>query len=154
MSVAGLEENVAQDLKVNCQGGASFYGRFFACDKRHGPVDIKSAIPLSCDTYYYTLAEKLGIDTIAHYAQLLGLAQKTGIDLPDEVTGTMPSTAWKLKTQHEKWYAGETISVGIGQGAIAATPIQLARALGGIASGGVLHRPHVVLPGQLSTQDE
>ncbi len=112
-------------------------------------VDIHNAIPYSCDTFFYTLANKLGIDTIAHYAQLLGLAQKTGIDLPDEVTGTMPSTAWKLKTQHEKWYAGETISVGIGQGAIAATPIQLARALGGIASGGVLHRPHVVLPGQV-----
>ena len=149
MSVAGLQEGVAQDLKVGCAGGASFYGHFFACDAHHGGVDIHNAIPYSCDTFFYTLANKLGIDTIARYAQMLGLAQKTGVDLPDEVTGTMPSTAWKLKTQHEKWYAGETISVGIGQGAIAATPIQLARALGGIASGGVLHRPHVVMPGQV-----
>ncbi len=149
MTVAGMQEGVAEDLRVNCSGGASFYGHFFACDAHHGGVDIHNAIPYSCDTFFYTLANKLGIDTIARYAQMLGLAQKTGIDLPDEVMGTMPSTAWKLKTQHEKWYAGETISVGIGQGAIAATPIQLARALGGIASGGVLHRPHVVLPGQV-----
>ena len=144
MSVAGLEEGVAQDLRVMCNGGATFYGHFYACDKHHGAVDIHNAIPLSCDTYYYTLANRLGIDTIAKYADELGLSQKTGIDLPDEVTGTMPSTAWKLKTQHQPWYAGETISVGIGQGAVAATPIQLARALGGIASGGVLRRPHVV----------
>jgi penicillin-binding protein 2 len=149
MSVAGLEEGVAQDMRVGCAGGATFYGHFYACDAHHGAVDIHNAIPLSCDTYYYTLANRLGIDTIAKYATEFGLSQRTGIDLPDEVTGTMPSTAWKLKTQHEKYYAGETISVGIGQGAVTATPIQLARALGGIASGGVLHRPHVVMPGQI-----
>ncbi len=146
MSVAGLEENVAQDMRVNCQGGASFYGHFYACDKHHGSVDIHNAIPLSCDTFYYTLANRLGIDTIAKYATELGFSQKTGIDLPDEVSGTMPSTAWKLKNQHDKWFAGETISVGIGQGAVTATPLQLARALGGIASGGVLRRPHTVFP--------
>jgi penicillin-binding protein 2 len=144
MSVAGLQEGVAQNMHVYCNGGASFYGHFYACDVHHGSVDIHNAIPYSCDTFYYTLANQLGIDTIAKYATSLGLGQKTGIDLPDEVTGTMPSTAWKLKTQHDKWFAGETISVGIGQGAVAATPIQLARALSGIASGGVLRRPHVV----------
>ena len=149
MSLAGLQENVAQDLRVVCNGGANFYGRFFACDKHHGMVDIDHAIPWSCDTYYYTLAEKLGIDTIARYGSEVGLGQRTGIDLPDEATGTMPSTAWKLKTQHEKWYAGETISVGIGQGSVQATPVQLARALSGIASGGALKRPHVVFPDEL-----
>ncbi len=149
MSLAGLEEGVAQGMHVMCSGGATFYGRFFACDHAHGMVDIDHAIPWSCDTYYYTLAEKLGIDTIAKYATEVGLSQKTGVDLPDEATGTMPSTAWKLKTQHEKWYAGETISVGIGQGAVQATPLQLARALSGIASGGVLKRPHVVFPDEL-----
>jgi penicillin-binding protein 2 len=112
-------------------------------------VGIDHAIPWSCDTFYYTLANKLGIDTIARYATEVGLSQKTGIDLPDEASGTMPSTAWKMKTQHDKWYAGETISVGIGQGAVQVTPIQLARALGGIASGGVLKRPHVVFPDEL-----
>jgi penicillin-binding protein 2 len=149
MSLAGLEEGVAQTMRVMCNGGATFYGRFFACDQRHGMVDIDHAIPWSCDTFYYTLANKLGIDTIARYATEVGLAQKTGVDLPDEATGTMPSTAWKLKTQHDKWYAGETISVGIGQGAVQVTPLQLARALGGIASGGVLKRPHVVFPDEL-----
>ena len=145
MSVAGLEEGVAQDLHVNCAGGASFYGHFFACDQHHGAVNIHNAIPYSCDTFYYTLANKLGIDTIARYAGALGLGQRTGIDLPDEAAGTVPSTAWAEKQYHRKWYAGETISVGIGQGAVTATPMQMARALGGIASGGVLFRPHLVM---------
>jgi penicillin-binding protein 2 len=149
MSLAGLENNVAQDLKVNCNGGATFYGRFFACDKRHGPVDILHAIPLSCDTYYYTLAERLGIEKIAYWAHKVGIGQKTGIDLPGEVSGVMPSEEWKMKTFHEKWYAGEAISVGIGQGAVAISPVQLVRAIAGIASGGVLKRPHVVEPDQL-----
>jgi penicillin-binding protein 2 len=149
MSLAGLQENVAQTMHVGCNGGAEFYGHFYACDRHHGAVDINNAIPYSCDTFYYTLANRLGIDTIAKYATSVGIGQKTGIDLPDEVSGTMPSTAWKLKTQHEKWYAGEVISVGIGQGAVTATPIQLARALSGIASGGVLRRPHVVFPDEV-----
>jgi penicillin-binding protein 2 len=149
MSVAGLEENVAQDMRVNCAGGATFYGHFYACDRHHGGVDIHNAIPLSCDTFYYTLANRLGIDTIAKYGSELGIGQKTGVDLPDEAAGTMPSTAWKLKTQHDKWFAGETISVGIGQGAVTVTPMQLARALGGIASGGALRRPHTVFPDEV-----
>ncbi|QHN04819.1 penicillin-binding protein 2 [Granulicella sp. WH15] len=154
MSVAGLQEGVAQDMHVQCNGGASFFGHFFACDAHHGAVNIHNAIPFSCDTFYYTLANRLGIDKIAEYAHALGLSQRTGIDLPDEVTGVMPSTAWALKDYHRKWFAGETISVGIGQGAVAATPIQMARALGGIASGGVLHRPHVVIAGQVSADQE
>ena len=149
MSVAGLQEGVAQTMHIPCNHGATFYGHYFACDKNHGMVDINSAIPWSCDTFYYTLANRLGIDTIAKYATSLGISQKTGVDLPDEVSGTMPSTAWKLKSQHEKWYAGEVISVGIGQGATTVTPLQLARALGGIASGGALRRPHVVFTNEL-----
>ena len=149
MSVAGLQENVAETMRVLCNGGASFYGHYFKCDKRHGMVDIYRAIPASCDTFFYTLANRLGIDTIARYATALGFGSRTGIDLPDEASGTMPSTQWKLKNFHEKWYAGETISVGIGQGAIAATPLQLARAIGGVASGGVLRRPHLVFPDEV-----
>ncbi len=150
MSLAGLQEGKAQDLRVSCNGGASFYGHFFACDRHHGSVDIRNAIPYSCDTFYYTLANRLGIDTIARYGTEVGIGVKTGVDLPDEAAGIMPSEAWKLKTQHDKWYAGETISVGIGQGAIQTTPLQLARAISGIASGGVLRRPHVVFPDELS----
>ena len=149
MTLAGLQENAAQTLRVVCNGGATFFGHFFGCDRHHGSVDIHSALPYSCDTYYYTLANKLGIDTIAKYGSAVGIGQKTGIDLPGEATGIMPSPQWKLKAQHDKWYAGETISVGIGQGAVQASPIQLARALSGIASGGAFVRPHTVFPAEV-----
>lgn len=149
MTLAGLQEGVAQNMKVNCQGGADFYGHFYQCDRHHGEVDIHNALPYSCDTYYYTLAVRLGIDTIAKYAHQVGLGQKTGIDLPDEISGVMPSTEWAMRDFHRKWYAGETVSVGIGQGAVAVTPVQLARAIGGIASGGVFKRPHVVFPSEV-----
>lgn len=152
MTLAGLQENAAQDLRVVCNGGATFYGHFFGCDRHHGMVDIHSALPYSCDTYYYTLANKLGIDTIAKYGHEVGIGQKTGIDLPGEASGIMPSPQWKLKAQHDKWYAGETISVGIGQGATQASPVQLARALSGIASGGVFVRPHSVISDQIQPQ--
>jgi penicillin-binding protein 2 len=153
MTLAGLQQGVAQNMHVECNGGATFYGHFFACDKHHGGVDIHNALPYSCDTFYYTLANRLGIDTIASYANSVGIGVKTGIDIPDEQAGVMPSEQWKLKTQHDKWYAGETISVGIGQGAIEATPLQLARAIGGIASGGMLVRPHVVFPDELKPEN-
>lgn len=149
MSVAGLEEGVARTEHVSCGGGMDFYGHYYHCDKRHGGVDIDHAIPWSCDVFYYVLANRLGIDTIARYATALGLGQKTGIDLPEEASGTMPSTAWKMKNFHQQWYAGETISVGIGQGAVTATPLQMARALSGVASGGALKRPHVLSPDQV-----
>ncbi len=152
MSLAGLQEGVAQTMHVFCNGGATFYGHFYACDRRHGMVDIEHAIPWSCDTFFYTLANRLGIDTIARYAKSVGLGERTGIDLPNEAAGLMPSAEWKLRTYHEKWFAGETISVGIGQGAIEATPIQLARMIAGIASDGHFVRPHVVDPDQLPPQ--
>ena len=154
MATAGLQEGVAQNLHVNCSGGAEFYGRYFKCwvvaeHRVHGDVDITKAIYQSCDVFFYTLAEKLGIGRIAKYATAFGLGQKTGIDLPQEVTGVMPSEEWKLRNYRQKWFAGETISVGIGQGAVATTPIQLARAIGAIASGGRMVRPHVTNPTDL-----
>jgi len=145
MSAAGLQEGVAQDLHVNCVGGGTFYGRFFHCDRHHGVLNISQAIPLSCDTFFYTLAQKLGIDTIAKYATNFGLGQKTGIDLPNEMAGVMPSTQWEMRNFHQRYYPGNTISVGIGQGETQVTPLQLARALGGIASDGHFVRPHVVM---------
>jgi len=154
MATAGLQEGIAQTLHVNCSGGAIFYGRYFKCwvtaeHRVHGGVDISKGIYQSCDVFFYTLAEKLGIDRIAKYATMFGLGQRTGIDLPQEVTGVMPSEEWKIRNFKQKWYAGETISVGIGQGAVAVTPIQLARAIGAIASGGLLVRPHVSNPADL-----
>ena len=150
MSVAGLQEGVAQHMVVNCPGGATFYGRYFHCwigtekHSGHGAVDITKGIYQSCDVFFYTLAERLGIEKIAKWATALGLGQRTGVDLPEEVSGVMPSEEWKIKNFKQKWYAGETISVGIGQGAIAVTPIQLARAISGIAQDGVMHTPHVI----------
>ena len=154
MATAGLQEGIAQNMNVSCGGGKTFYGRFFKCwitsqHTTHGEVGISKAIYQSCDSFFYTLADKLGIERIAKYAMAFGLGQKTRIDLPNEVSGVMPSEEWKIKNFKEKWYAGETISVGIGQGAVAVTPIQLARALGGIASDGVLRRPHVAFPDEL-----
>ncbi len=151
MAVAGMNEGVSQTLHVSCPGGGTFYGRFFKCwlHSGHGAVELPKAIYQSCDTYFYTLAERLGIEKIAKWAHALGLGQKTGIDLPNEASGTMPSEEWKMKTFHQKWYAGEVISVGIGQGAVAATPVQMTRAIAGIASGGMLKRPHVVMEDQL-----
>lgn len=152
MTLAGLQEGIAQTMHVFCAGGATFYGHFYACDAHHGLLGIEKALPESCDTFFYTLANRLGIDTIAKYGHEVGLGEPTGIDLPGEAAGTMPSTEWKLKTQHAPWYAGETISVGIGQGAVTVTPIQLARAYAGIASGGVFHRPHLVFPSEVPPQ--
>lgn len=149
MSVAGLQEGIAQNLKVNCTGGWGPYGFFHHCDEHHGAVDIHNAIPFSCDTYYYQLGDRLGIDRIAKYATEFGYGQKTGIDLPGEQAGLMPSAQWKMKNYHNRWYPDETLDVAIGQGAVEATPIQLARIIGGIASGGHLVRPHVVFPDQL-----
>lgn len=149
MAVAGVQEHVTQGMMVNCGGGRDFYGRFFKCwvqaeRRTHGTVDLSKAIYQSCDTFFYTLGERLGIGRIAKYAHAFGIGQRTGIDLPEEVSGTMPSEAWKIRTQKQKWYAGETISVSIGQGAVVTTPIQLARAIGAIASEGKLVRPHTI----------
>jgi penicillin-binding protein 2 len=157
MSVAGMQEGIAEDMVVNCPGGKEFYGRYFKCwiannHGAHGAVNIQKAIFQSCDVFFYTLGEKLGIGRIAKYAQAFGLGSRTGIDLPQEQSGVMPSEEWKIRNFKQKWYAGETISVSIGQGAIATTPIQLARAIGAIASGGKVVRPHVAYPGELPAQ--
>jgi penicillin-binding protein 2 len=151
MAVAGVQEGIAQKMQVHCAGGATFYGHYFGCWVKtgHGSVELSKAIYQSCDVFFYTLAEKLGIGRIAKYAHAFGLGQKTGIDLPQEASGVMPSEEWKARLFKQKWFAGETISVGIGQGAVTTTPVQLARAIGGIASGGKLVRPHVAFPDEL-----
>ncbi len=148
MAVAGWQEGIAQTLHVNCTGGAEFYGRRFGCWVKggHGAVELEKAIYQSCDVFFYTLANKLGIDRIAKYATQLGLGQKTGIDLPNEVSGVMPSEEWKIRNYKQKWFAGETISVGIGQGAVAITPVQLLRAISAISMGGRMVVPHVINP--------
>jgi penicillin-binding protein 2 len=147
MAVAALSEGlITPDYRVTCTGSKEFYGHVFHCDKKegHGTLDLRHAIEQSCDVYFYTVANLMKIDTIHRYAELLGLVGKTGIDLPGENESLVPSTEWKMRTAHEKWYPGETISVGIGQGQVSVTPIALARMITAVANGGALVTPHVV----------
>ena len=147
MAMAGLESGVIkEDTDFHCPGGASFYGHYFACHLKHGHGDITlhSAIAQSCDVYFYNVGNRLGIDRIAQYADLAGIGRKTGIDLPNETQGTMPSTSWKMRMSRQKWYAGETISVAIGQGAVTVSPLQLVSALGGLGVGGKWFKPHLL----------
>src|SRR3989442_1589062 len=101
--------------------------------------------PRTCDVFFYNVGKHLGIDRIAYYASQLGLGRKSGIDLPAEQTGLMPSEEWKERVFHQRWFPGETISVSVGQGAIIVTPLQLARTIGGIAMGGIFRQPHLLL---------
>jgi penicillin-binding protein 2 len=147
VALAGLETGSIDDaFSVRCGGGAVFYGRYFKCHikRGHGTVSLHKGIAQSCDVYFYNVGNKTGIDNIARYAEMAGLGRKTGVDLPNEAEGVVPSTQWKMKNFRQKWYAGETISVSIGQGALTLTPLQLASAVGGLAVGGVWYRPHLV----------
>jgi penicillin-binding protein 2 len=147
MAIAGLESGVIDDTtQFFCPGGASFYGHYFACHVKtgHGRIELHRAIAQSCDVFFYNVANRLGIDRIAHYAELAGVGHRTGIDLPNETQGTMPSTRWKMRTYRQKWYAGETISVGIGQGAVTVSPLQIVAALGGLGGGAKWYKPHFI----------
>jgi penicillin-binding protein 2 len=135
-------------------GFFNFGNHTFRDDKKggHGLVDMYKSIVVSCDTYYYQLANDLGIDNIAAFMRQLGLGQRTGVDIglngAGESEGVLPSPEWKKrrfrKPEQQKWYAGETISIGIGQGYNAYTPIQLAQAVATLANNGVMFRPHLV----------
>jgi penicillin-binding protein 2 len=147
MAIAGLETSTMDDTwTVHCPGGATFYGRYYKCHLKsgHGTISLHRGIVQSCDVYFYNVGNKLGIDNISYYADLVGYGKPTGIDLPHELTGLVPSQAWAMKTQRRKWYAGDTISVSIGQGALTITPLQLARAVAGLSLGGTWYRPHLV----------
>jgi len=160
MAAAALETGtVKPDFIVHCAGAVTIYGHLyhdwvFEKHKSHGAVDIHKAIRESCDVFFYTMGKMLGIDKIDYFAKGLGLGARTGIDLPSEAPGLIPSPEWVQRVFKHKWYAGETISVAIGQGAVLVTPIQLARTFGGIAMGGVFHRPHVAFQDQLRALGE
>jgi penicillin-binding protein 2 len=127
-------------------GHFTFGGYTFRDDKPdgHGWVDMYKSLVVSCDTYYYMLANDLGIDNIAAFMSQFGFGSRTGIDVNGEVAGVLPSQEWKMRRFNQKWYAGETISVGIGQGYNAYTPLQLAQAIATLANNGVMFRPHIV----------
>ena len=151
MALAGLEtgKRTAKQAMYDV-GYFQFGGHRFMDDKigGHGMVDLHKSIVVSCNTYYYQLANDLGIEGIAGFMAPFGFGERTGIDLPGEATGVLPSPEWKRnrfkKPEQQRWFAGETISVGIGQGYNAYTPLQLANALAALVNQGKLFRPHVV----------
>ena len=145
MAAAALEEGVVTpDFKVYCAGGGNFYGRFFRCHARHGTVMLEEAIEKSCNTYFYTLGSMLNIDVIYKWATAFGLGELSGIDLPHEVRGLVPSNAWKREATGQQWYPGETISVAIGQGQVSVTPLSLAVMIATVANGGRRVVPHLL----------
>ena len=147
MSIAGLEEGVIQpESFIQDPGFYTFGNRSFRDWKKggHGAVNLHRAIVESCDTYFYQLGPKLGIDRIAKWARAFGLGEKTGVTLDDEKSGTIPDTEWKRKRYRQPWFPGETVSVAIGQGYVTVTPLQLANMMAAVANGGKLYRPYLV----------
>jgi penicillin-binding protein 2 len=147
VATAALEEGlVTPDFRVTCGGGANFFGRFYRCHLKggHGSVDMRHALEKSCNVYFYTLGNMLGVDKIYKWAEKLGMVGKTGIDLPNEQDSLIPNTEWKMKRTGERWYPGETISVSIGQGQVSVTPAALAVMISTVANGGTRVTPHVI----------
>ena len=155
VTAAALETGVIKpDFVVHCPGYVNIYGHLwhdwtFDKHKGHGTVDLHNAIVHSCDVYFWTVGKLVGIDKIAYFAKRLGLGAKTGVDLPAESSGLIPTPEWVERVFKHKWWAGETISVAIGQGSVEVTPLQVAYAIGSVASGGVFHRPHLAFADEL-----
>ena len=146
-AIAGLEEGLIDEhTSIQCSGSYKFGNSTFRCweHKGHGTVDLRKSLRESCDVYYYKLAERLGVNRIAKYARRLGLGAPLGIGLENEKGGVIPTEEWKLKRFGKKWFSGETLSVGIGQGYVLTTPIQLASMIATVANEGSVYRPHLV----------
>ena len=144
---AALESSKwSPSTRIHCSGQFPFGNHVFKDWKKggHGTMDLYHAIVQSCDVYFYLLGNRLGIDAIAKAANQYGLGQPTGIELPGERGGIVPSTEWKQRARKEPWYPGETISAAIGQGYVSVTPLQMATAMGAVANGGVLYKPRLV----------
>ncbi|HEX7253209.1 MAG TPA: penicillin-binding protein 2 [Thermoanaerobaculia bacterium] len=141
---------VDPDQKVFCPGHATFYGRTFQCHRKegHGWVNLRDAIKVSCDVYFYNLGRRLGIERIAEISRHFGFGQVTGVDLPYEKEGLVPSEEWAVEKRHARWYPSETISVAIGQGPVLVTPLQIARGLSALVQKGMLPTPHLFLASQ------
>jgi len=156
-AMAMLEEHVPEEnFATFCPGYGTFFGRQYHCyvyyaksgPKSHGVLGLHEAILRSCDVFFYNVGIRLGIDKLSDWGSKVGVGHKTGIDLPSEESGLMPSQEWVERALHRKWYPGEVISVATGQGAVTTTPLQLARMIGGIASGGVFKQPHLLKDAQ------
>ncbi len=146
-AIAGLEEGlISENLVINAGYTFKFGSHTFHDWKRggHGPTDVVKSLYRSVDVYYYRLGTQLDIDVLARYARALGLGSRTGIQLPGEIPGLVPDVAWKRRAQNADWYPGETLSVIIGQGALTATPLQLANMMAAFANGGTVYRPRLL----------
>ena len=147
MSIAVLEERlIAPEEQINCTG-RFFLGRGEWADHKpegHGWVDLRKGLAESCNIYYYTVGHRLGVERIVHYARALGLGSPTGIELPREQAGFLPTPAWKQRQHGEPWVGGDTINMSIGQGFVTATPLQIANVVAAIANDGVVYRPYLV----------
>ena len=147
MAMAGLSDGaVGPETTFSCGGSGVFFGRRFRCWKRegHGAVDVRRALKVSCDIFFYNTGARLGVDKIAEYAHKLTFGEISQVDLDGEKAGIVPSTKWAAEKQKRKWYPSETISVAIGQGPLIVTPLQVANMSAAIANGGNVYRPHVV----------
>jgi penicillin-binding protein 2 len=133
-------DNGLEDLQVNCTGSVTIGNHTFHCYKKegHGHVDLRRGIQVSCDVFFYEVARRLGIDRMEAAARALGLGAPTGIEMPGENDGFIPSQAWKLSRYGVPWQLGDTISAGIGQGYVVTTPIQLCTLAARLASGRAL----------------
>jgi penicillin-binding protein 2 len=146
-AIAALEEGIiTPSTTFFCPGQTTLYGNVFHCSRAggHGYIDLKSALAQSCNVFFFNVGVRLEIQRLAKWAKTMGLGAPTGIDLPHEGSGIMPSPEWKMRLFKTPWYAGETVSVSIGQGQVSATPLQMARVVAVIASGGQLVQPHLV----------
>ena len=146
MSIVGLETGaITPQTVVSCPGSVMIYNRRFMCWKKggHGTVDVHRALVNSCNVFYYLLGKKVGIDAITKYSKMFGIGELSSIDIPGESRGNPPSAEWKMKIHKEQWYPGDTISVSIGQGLLAVTPVQMATMISAVANGGTLVRPHL-----------
>ena len=147
MAVGGLDAGlISEQTSFFCGGSANFYGRSFNCWQRggHGALTLTDAIRFSCNVYFYNVGRRMGIDRISEYAKRLGIGQWTGIDLPGEKEGLVPSPEWSRASRKSDWYPGETISVSIGQGPLVVTPLEIAAHTALIANRGRGIVPHLL----------
>ncbi len=146
MAEAGLGSGtILPSTQFVCGGEIEIYGNSFSCMGVHGALALSDAIRYSCNIYFYNLGRRLGIETIADHAQRMGLGRKTGIDIPGEKDGLVPTPEWKKQTRKAAWYPGETISVAIGQGPLQVTPLQMAAVTALVANDGRAIRPHLAI---------
>jgi penicillin-binding protein 2 len=147
MATAAIEEGViTPETKVECRGGMTYGKWHFGCWRKqgHGVISLHRALVESCDVYFYEVGKRLGIEKIYDYASSFGLGKETGFKLVNERRGIIPNTKWKEEHKKQPWYPGETLNTAIGQGYVAATPIQMAVMMGAIANGGNLYRPTLI----------